>query len=135
MIKEVKVVPETRGECISCGKCCHKLGKEFNMKLFGGSDDAKCVKLNERLRCDVYTERPLSCKMYPFYPDWEKLKVGVIDFKLGGLKIDSDCRGYGKGQRIVRNKRVLRKLDMVALELKKRMIKKKGGKIKDLFME
>jgi Fe-S-cluster containining protein len=134
MIKEVKVIPETRWECVSCGRCCYKLGKEFNFKLFGSSD-GKCVKLNERGRCGVYNERPLGCKMYPFYPDWEKLKIGVIDFKLGGLKIDSDCSGYGKGQRIVRNKRLLKRLDKVALELKKRMMKNKGGKIKDLFME
>ena len=134
MIKEIKVTPDTRWECISCGKCCHKLGKAFNSKLFGGEGN-KCIKLNERARCEIYTERPLGCKMYPFYPDWEKFKSGNVDFKLGSLKIDSECSGFGKGQRIVRNERLFKKLNKISLELKRRIVANPKGKINELFME
>ncbi|MBT3985867.1 YkgJ family cysteine cluster protein [archaeon] len=134
MIKETKVTPDTRWECISCGKCCHKLGNAFNFRLFNGNSDT-CVKLNEKNRCGIYTERPLGCKMYPFYPDWEKFKLGKVDFKLGSLKIDSGCSGFGKGQKIVRNERLFKKLNKVSLELKRRIVANPRGKIKELFME
>ncbi len=134
MIKEIKVTPDTRWECISCGKCCHKLGSMFNSKLFNGEGN-KCVKLNEKNRCGIYTERPLGCKMYPFYPDWEKFKLGNVDFKLGSLKIDSECGGFGKGQRVVRNERLFKKLNKIALELKRRIVANPKGRINELFME
>ena len=134
MIKEVRVTLDTKWECVGCGKCCHKIGDEFCLKLFGEKTvDGKCVKLVNK-RCKVYSERPLGCRMYPFYPSWKKLKAGMIDFKIGSLKIDANCDGFGNGSKICRNKRLLRKLDKVALKLKEKIISNPKGKIKDLFM-
>jgi Fe-S-cluster containining protein len=70
MVKEVLVNKETRWQCISCGKCCHKMGDEFSLKLFNKKiKEGKCPNLNEKNMCEIYSQRPLGCKMYPFYPD------------------------------------------------------------------
>jgi len=134
MIKEVFVDEDTRWKCVSCGKCCSKLGDEVSLGLFGvKTDNGKCVKLVGE-RCSIYSDRPIGCKMYPFYPDWERFKKGEIVFSVGSLMIDSDCSGFGKGDRVVDNKKVFKKLKKVTLELKGKMREIKVGTIKDLFM-
>ena len=134
MIKETIVTINTKWECQGCGRCCHLIGEETTQKLFGEKtkEDGACPRLIDG-RCSDYDQRPLGCKMYPFYPDWEKLKIGHIDFSLESLKIDADCPGYMKGTHIFKNKKLLKKLDKVALQLKQIMIKNPKGKIKDLF--
>ena len=134
MVKEILVDDKTRWECVSCGKCCHKLGEEISLKLFGeNTKNGRCVKLNEKDRCSVYIERPLGCKMYPFYPDWGNLKKGKIDFKFGSVRMDAECSGYGKGSKVVHNHRLFKRLEKISLELRKRIIANPKGKIKDLF--
>jgi len=134
MVKEILVDRETRWECVSCGKCCYKIGDEFSLKLFGEkTDNGKCVKLSEKNRCGLYRDRPLGCKMYPFYPDWNKLKLGNVSFKIGSLKMDSECSGYMKGTKIINNKKLFKKLNSIALEIRAYMIKNPGGQIKDIF--
>ncbi|MFH1972436.1 MAG: YkgJ family cysteine cluster protein [archaeon] len=133
MIKPVLVDEDIRWECVNCGRCCFKIGDEFSLHLFGvKTDNGKCVKFDKR--CTIYNERPLGCKMYPFYPDWERLKKGEISFNVGGLQIDSDCSGFGSGDLVVGNKKLFKKLKKVALELKEKMIENRSGKIKELFM-
>ena len=135
MIKEVLVDSETRWECQSCGKCCHNLGDEASLHLFGEKtkEDGACPNLDERSRCSIYADRPFGCKMYPFYPSWIELKKGKVDFLLGALKIDSCCPGYGKGTLVVKNKKIFKKLEKVAVKLKENIRNKPEGKIKDLF--
>ena len=135
MVKEVLVDYDTRWECVSCGKCCYKIGEEFSLKLFSEEtkDGGKCPHLDEKNRCEIYSDRPLGCKMYPFYPDWSKLKLGIVDFSIGSLKIDSECGGYMKGELIVKNKRLLKKLEKVKLSVKENIRKLRHGQIKDIF--
>lgn len=134
MVKEVLVDDKTRWECISCGKCCYKLGSEFSLRLFNKeSEDGKCPQLNNKNRCNIYSERPLGCKMYPFYPDWNKLKLGIVDFSIGSLKIDSECSGYMNGELVIKNNQLFKKLDKIALKLKENISKLDHGKIKDIF--
>jgi len=71
--------------------------------------------------------------MYPFYPDWEKLKQGEVDFSIGTLKIDSACSGYGKGPLVITNKHLWKKLEKIAIEIKTNIIILKKGQIKDIF--
>lgn len=71
--------------------------------------------------------------MYPFYPDWNKLKTGTIDFNIGSLKIDSECSGFMKGDLVIKNKRLFKKLDKIAAQIKENMRKQKQGQIKDIF--
>lgn len=132
MVNEVLVDKNTRWECIGCGKCCHKIGDEFSLRLFNEkTKDGRCIKLNEENRCDIYSERPIGCKMYPFYPDWNKLKLGMVDFS--NLKIDSECSGYGKGEVVIDNKQLLKKLDKIKLKIEENIKILKHGQIKDIF--
>ncbi|MBM3200146.1 YkgJ family cysteine cluster protein [Candidatus Woesearchaeota archaeon] len=135
MVKEVLVDENTRWECIFCGKCCYKIGNEFSLRLFNEKtkEGGKCVNLNEKNRCNIYDCRPLGCKMYPFYPDWNKIKVGIVDFSIGSLKIDEECSGYMKGVLVTENKKLFKKLGIIALQIKENIKKLKHGQIKDIF--
>jgi len=134
MVKEKLVDDETRWQCVSCGKCCHKIGDEFSIKLFTEkTNEGRCLHLNERNICDIYSQRPIGCRMYPFYPDWDKLKAGIVDFSIGSLKIDSECLGFMKGDLIIKNKQLLKKLDKIALKIKENIKILKHGQIKDIF--
>lgn len=135
MIKEVLVDENTRWKCIGSGRCCHLIGKETTLRLFKEEtkEDGACPKLDEKNRCTIYSDRPLGCKMYPFYPDWEKIKTGQIDFSKGSLKIDSACPGYGQGEKVLENVHIRKKLEKISLELKENIKKTPSGKIKDLF--
>ena len=136
MVTEVLVDSKTRWICVGSGRCCHLLGKEVSLSLFGKApqENGACVKLDEKKRCSIYSERPMGCKMYPFYPDWEKLKRGKVDFSAGSLKIDSECPGYMQGDLVLGNKKIQKKLYKVAVQLAKNLQKKKQGKLVDLFL-
>lgn len=135
MVKEVLVDENTRWKCIGSGRCCHLIGKENTLQLFQEEtkQDGACPKLDEKNRCSIYSDRPLGCKMYPFYPDWNKLKQGNVDFSEGSLKIDSECPGYGQGEFVLKDVHLKRKLEKISQELKDNIRKKPSGKIKDLF--
>ena len=135
MIQETLVDKNTRWKCIGSGRCCHLIGKETTLKLFNEEtkESGACPKLDEKNRCSIYSSRPMGCKMYPFYPDWEKLKKGIVDFSDGALKIDSACPGYGQGDLVLEDLHLKKKLEKIAKELKENIRKKPSGKIKDLF--
>lgn len=134
MVTEVLVAKDMKWKCINCGRCCHKIGDEFSLKLFNKkTENNKCLNLDEKNHCIIYSERPLGCKMYPFYPNWEKLKKGIVDFKIGSLKIDSECSGFMQGELIVDNVHIFKKLKKVSLQLNQNLRKQPLGKIKDLF--
>ena len=135
MVNEVLVDDNTRWDCLFCGKCCHKIGKEFSLRLFDKETEksGKCPHLDSRNRCEIYHERPIGCMMYPFYPDWNKLKLGTVDFSIGSLKIDSECPSYMKGNLVIKNKQLLKKLDKIAIKLKQNIKTLKHGQIKDIF--
>ena len=134
-IKEVLVDENTRWKCVGSGRCCHMLGYEAHYKFFKEPPefDGKCVKLDEKNRCTIYDSRPLGCKMYPFYPDWEQIKKGKVDFSEGALRIDSNCPGFGRGDLVLKNKRILKKLDKIAEKIRENIRKNPSGKIKDLM--
>ena len=106
----------------------------FSIKLFTEkTNEGRCLNLNEKNICNIYSQRPIGCRMYPFYPDWDKLKAGIVDFSIGSLKIDSECSGFMKGDLIIKNKQLLKKLDKIALKIKENIKILKHGQIKDIF--
>src|SRR3989344_5196120 len=82
MVQETLVNETTRWACQCCGNCCYKLEDEIHLKLFNKQkENSKCTHLNHENKCNIYNNRPLGCKMYPFYPDWKKLKKIAIEIK------------------------------------------------------
>jgi len=47
------------------------------MYLFGKKEDGSCVFLGGNNRCNVYEQRPLECKIYPFLLDFSEREINL----------------------------------------------------------
>ncbi len=132
--KKLETVDEdTRWECQKCMLCC-KENKEVIEKAFKvKSIDNHCPFLKDN-KCEREKNKPLICKLYPFFPGVNKDKTR-ISFAIGNLQIFSSCPGVGKGKKISENKELLKKIDKIAKELMERLVLKSQGKINDIFEE
>jgi len=131
------VSEETRWECQRCGNCCTvpEWGRE-NMKMLLGHElqpNGRCFYLNEKNMCRNYSERPLICRMHPFHPDKESLKIGKPDFSAGKLLISKSCKGLGCGEKVFRNRQLMKKLGRIAEELSAKIKTMKSGTLQELF--
>ncbi|MFH1770350.1 MAG: YkgJ family cysteine cluster protein [archaeon] len=114
----VPVTKKTRWECQQCGKCCRGVivSKRKSLSIIKDGSPI-CKFLSEDNLCTNYKERPFICRAYPFVPDYDKMRGedGVarpdIGFSMDNMKIHTECSGYGKGKRIVSNKRLLKQID------------------------
>jgi len=69
-VGNVEVTPETRWACQQCGKCCHVTpdNRELMASLIGEpKEDGSCRHLTKNNLCSIYNERPLICRLYPFF--------------------------------------------------------------------
>lgn len=118
---EVLVDNDTRWKCLHCGKCCKEIGLGLeSSKLEFDKKSGTCSKFEDDA-CVDYLNRPLICMMYPFHPSREGLALGVVDFSIGKLLIDSACPGFGHGGRIVENEPLMKDLEKSASLLQSRM--------------
>lgn len=118
---EVFVNNETRWKCLHCGKCCKEIGLGLeSSKLVFDKKSGACSKFKDDA-CSDYPNRPLICMMYPFHPSREGLALGVVDFSIGKLLIDTSCPGFGQGSRVVDNEPLIKEFENVALILQRRM--------------
>ncbi|MBM3199755.1 YkgJ family cysteine cluster protein [Candidatus Woesearchaeota archaeon] len=131
---EILVDSETRWKCLLCGECCKDVGKGLSIPEFDKKSGC-CFNLNKENLCSDYANRLLICRMYPFHPSREKLALGIIDFSIGKLLIDSSCPGYGQGSKVVENEALAKEFDNVRslFESRKDMIKNK--KIVEVFFK
>ena len=131
---EVLVDNGTKWKCLLCGKCCREIGNGLeNSRLALDRKSGRCFKLNEKNMCKDYFRRPVICMMYPFHPSREDLALGSIDFSIGKLLIDSDCPGFGQGNKVIENSILTAELKKVTLLLEHRLSLIKEGKIVDSF--
>lgn len=120
-----------RWECQKCRQCC-KTDKKIIQKIFNiHSDKDECPFLKNN-NCKLEKNKPLICRMHPFFPGINEEK---ISFAIGKLTIFAGCPGIGKGKKVSENKGLLKRIDEVAKELMERMILKSQGKIKTVFEE
>lgn len=115
----VPITKKTKWECQQCGKCCRGfiISKKENLSIIkDGKPVCKFLDTETNL-CKNYKERPFICRVYPFVPDYDKMagEDGVarpdIAFSMKNMKIHTECSGYGKGKRVVSNKRLLKQID------------------------
>jgi len=118
---EVLVDHDTRWKCLHCGKCCKEVGLGLeNSKLEVDKKSGACSKFEDD-NCMDYFNRPLICMMYPFHPAREGLALGIVDFSIGKLLIDSGCSGFGHGSRVVENEPLVKELEKSASLLQSKM--------------
>lgn len=118
---EVFVDNDTRWKCLHCGKCCKEIGLGLeSSKLDFDKKSGACSKFEKDV-CNDYFNRPLICMMYPFHPSREGLALGIVDFCIGKLLIDSACSGFGHGGKIVDNESLMKEFEKVASVLQSRM--------------
>lgn len=127
--KRIIVDKNTIWECQKCRKCCNKdiIQKIFNIK----TSDNKCSFLKNKT-CQLEKNKPLICRLHPFFPG---VNEGKLSFAIGKLTILAGCPGLGKGKKLSENKELLKQIDENAKELMERMVLKSQGKIKDVFQE
>jgi len=111
---DAQLIPwrELKGwNCIHCGRCCRsydvpltpedeerlkKYGSVFRkgrVGLYLKKKKGKCVF--RRDKCRIYTERPVACRLYPFYVRFECSKDAYFNGYY--VYIDAECRGVDKG--------------------------------------
>lgn len=118
---EVLVDRETRWKCLRCSKCCREIGLGLeSSKLNFDKKSGTCSRLEEHA-CSDYFNRPVICMMYPFHPSREDLALGVVDFSIGKLLLDSACPGFGHGSKVVDNEPLMKEFEKIALILKRKM--------------
>lgn len=90
--------------------------------------------------CLNYNEMPFIYRLYPFIIDLENIiENGVARperaFLLENMKMHSECKGYGKGERVFGNKNLQRKLEKMGHEFAVRFKEcfEKGGKIDSII--
>ena len=129
--KRITIDKDTRWECQKCRKCC-KTNKEAIQKIFKLETNKDECPFLENNNCKRENNKPLICRIYPFFPG---VNEGKISFAIGKLTIFSGCPGLGKGEKVSENKELLKRIDENAKELTERMVLKSQGKIKDIFEE
>jgi Fe-S-cluster containining protein len=122
--------------CLRCGVCCRETEmllsvgdierlerKGYRKEFFVRFDGAGYAKLQnrqgycvfydvEKRRCKVRADRPLGCRIYPVIYDEAK-----------GIVVDTICHAQGtvsEKQKVKRGKRVLKLLEKIDAEAKKR---------------
>ncbi len=118
---EVLVDCDTRWKCLHCGKCCKEIGLGLESSKFDFDKKSGACSKFEKNVCNDYFNRPLICMMYPFHPSREGLALGIVDFSVGKLLIDSACSGFGHGGRIVDNEPLIEEFEKIASVLQSRM--------------
>lgn len=108
-LKLVKINKNIKFECQKCGRCCymavlfteedlkryHPLGWHSYSAVFGDGirkahkKNSSCIFLRENA-CEIYENRPICCRSYPFYLD------PITD----QLYADSSCPGMGRGEKL-----------------------------------
>ena len=104
-----------RWRCVRCGWCCcnydvpitfedeerlRKFGDVFwhgKVGVYLKRIDGKCIFYRDG-ECLIYEDRPIACRMYPFYirrQGDELAKFGDVY-----VYLDRNCRGIGKGSKI-----------------------------------
>lgn len=131
---EVLVDKKTKWKCLLCGKCCREIGNGLNNSKLANKSGV-CSNLNIKNMCSDYSKRPVICMMYPFHPSRESLALGIVNFGIGSLLIDSKCPGFGHGNKVVENGVLMKELKKVALLLEHRMNLFKEGRVVDAFFE
>lgn len=123
----MKLVPWrffNRWSCLACGDCCKRYYVSLSkseakyIKLRYGEDklvelkgkyflrrrsDGSCVFLKRHL-CEIQKEKPLACRLWPFYVYKKALrdrdkKLAVITYKgeIFYVYVDPTCKGLNKG--------------------------------------
>ncbi|MBU4502673.1 MAG: YkgJ family cysteine cluster protein [Nanoarchaeota archaeon] len=129
--KRLTVDNNTQWECQKCMKCC-ETNKEIVQKIFNIKSHKEHCHFLEDKTCKIEDNKPLMCRLYPFFPGINDRK---FSFAIGKLTIFAGCPGVGKGKKISENKELLKKIDGTAKELMDRFALKLQGKIKDVFEE
>ena len=129
--KRIVVDENTRWECQKCRECC-KTNKELVEKIFNIKSNTDSCPFLENNNCKRENNKPLICRLYPFFPG---LSDGNFSFAIGKLTVFAGCPGVGKGKKISENKELLKKIDITAKELMEKFALKLQGKIKDVFEE
>jgi Fe-S-cluster containining protein len=119
----VPITKNTRWECQRSGMCCNDL-VITKQKSLSVEKEGKlvCKNLTENKHCSIYPKRPLICKIAPFVPNQEVLmsQEGVTSpqkaFNLEKMSIHTECPGYGKGKRILKNKKLKKEMENVGQE-------------------
>lgn len=129
--KRITVDENTRWECQKCRKCC-KANKEIIKKIFEMKSDKDGCPFLKNHNCERENNKPLICRVYPFFPGVNDKK---LSFAIGKLTIFAGCPGIGKGKKVSENKELLKRIDKNAKELMERLVLKSQGKIKGVFQE
>ena len=114
--------------CLLCGECCkkyyvpvstetarnliNKYGRycieKRNGKLQLRKVDGKCIFLSDKNSCMIQLEKPLACKLWPFYifkqPKKErdkKLAEFIYNGKRYYVYVDTFCPGLDKGEILI----------------------------------
>ena len=76
--------------CNSCGKCCRRVNlSELTIYLDRG--DGVCQNFNEVSNlCNVYSERPLICRVEDYYKTYLIDQIGWDDFVKINMNICAD---------------------------------------------
>ena len=72
------------------GAYCRKIGNQFSLISLLEKPNFDCIFLSEK-GCDVYEDRPLQCKCYPF---WDT----IVESKENWQNEGRYCPGIGSGQ-------------------------------------
>lgn len=129
--KRVIVDENMHWECQKCRECC-KTNKEVIKKIFGMKPDKNECPFLQNNNCKLENNKPLICKLYPFFPG---INNNLLSFAIGKLTVFAGCPGLGKGKKVAENKGLLEKIDKNAKELMERLVLKSQGKIKGVFQE